>query len=143
MRGPPSGRAQEGRRQPRDEVNGFRPHWRKAFTVYLQGVEGVNGPSQGSGFASVLKQNRLSKHRYSAWASYGRVAVLPTSGRVSDALPFGRRSGSRVYPPIAFPVALCRGYWGQSLKPDCGPPGPIGNILAIVGCWTKLDQRPR
>ena len=60
MRGPPSGRAQEqGRRQPRDEVNGSRPHWRKAFTFYLQGIgssnfkNAFNGPSQKEIHASI------------------------------------------------------------------------------------------
>jgi hypothetical protein len=39
MRGPPGGRAQEGRRQPRDEVNGSLPHWKKSAYGLSRGVE--------------------------------------------------------------------------------------------------------
>jgi len=38
MRGPPGGRAQEGRRQPHDEVNGFLPHWKKSAYGLSRGV---------------------------------------------------------------------------------------------------------
>jgi hypothetical protein len=41
------GRAQEGRRQPHDEVTGFLPHWKKVLTVYPGGFEGSTSRTLG------------------------------------------------------------------------------------------------
>jgi hypothetical protein len=65
MRGSPGGRAQEGRRQPQDEVNGFLPHWKKSACglsrrgvrmFYFKGTR-ANGPVFVTWISLVLKEN--------------------------------------------------------------------------------------
>jgi hypothetical protein len=66
MRGPPGGRAQEGRRQPQDEVNGFLPHWKKSayglsrgMRLYFKSTR-VNGPVFATWIGLVLKERTRS-----------------------------------------------------------------------------------
>jgi hypothetical protein len=125
MRGPPSGRAQEGRRQPHDEVNGPRPHWRKAFTFYLQGDRRFYFKNAFSG--SRFLELRLApsiveplapifggKRTGLAAGPLKLACCLPVSGRIIGGAP-------EWIAPLVFrvtrrflPVACCSALLGQS-----------------------------
>jgi hypothetical protein len=122
MRGPPSGRAQEGRRQPRDEVSGSRPHWRRAFTFYLQGdrrfyfKHAFSGCVFGALLSLVLEgsiaPNFGVKRTGLAAGPLKLACCLPVSGRVIGSAP------EWIAPLVFrvtrrfFPVALCWGLFG-------------------------------